>query len=146
MSFSKKWKGTLFSYWVIGVFFTDRWAAEGREPSFIPLYHFHLPTNIQVFIYSFAREVTITYFQSQRFYLQHCYSMRFTTLSSKYLIDWWCDVDFRFFACWFDFSFCYSYLKWEKPVESNSHQLSSLYYKWTINQVCKSPQPTNQVC
>ena len=28
--------------------------------------------------------------------------MRLTTLSNCYLIDWWCNVDFRLFACWFD--------------------------------------------
>ena len=33
-------------------------------------------------------------------YLPDCYSMRFPTLSNYYLIDWWCDVDFRLFACW----------------------------------------------
>ena len=39
--------------------------------------------------------------------------MIFTTLSNYYFIDWWCDVDFRLIACWFDFRFCYSYLTWE---------------------------------
>ena len=41
---------------------TDRTAGEGRGPSFIPLYHFHLLTNIQTFICNFAGEMTITYF------------------------------------------------------------------------------------
>ena len=36
-----------------------RTAGEGRGPSFIPLYHFHLLTNIQVFICTFACEMTI---------------------------------------------------------------------------------------
>ena len=57
--------------------------------------------------------------------------MRFTTLSNYYFIDWWCDVDFRLFACWFNFRFCYSFLTWEKSVDSNSHRLSSLHYKRT---------------
>ena len=39
--------------------------------------------------------------------------MRFITLSNYYFIDWWCNVDFRLFACWFDFRFSYSYLTWE---------------------------------
>ena len=39
--------------------------------------------------------------------------MRFTTLTNYYLIDWWCNVDFHLFACWFDFRFCYSYFTWE---------------------------------
>ena len=47
------------------------------------------------------------------------------------LIDWWCDVDLSLFACWFGLRFCYSYLTWEKPVDSNSHWLSPLYYKRT---------------
>ena len=46
-------------------------------------------------------------------YLPDCYSMRFTTLSNYYLIDWWCNFDFYLFACWIDFRFCYSYIKWE---------------------------------
>ena len=33
------------------------------------------------------------------------------------------------FTCWFALRFCYSYLTWKKPVESNSHRLSPLYYK-----------------
>ena len=37
----------------------------------------------------------------------------YTTLSNYYLIGWWCDVDFRFFACWFDSRFCYCCLTWE---------------------------------
>ena len=88
-------------------------AGEGRGPSFIPLYHFYPFNNIQTFICNFAREITITYFYSQRLYLPGCDSMRFTTLSNYYLIDWWCNADFRLFACWFDFSFGYSYSTWE---------------------------------
>ena len=39
--------------------------------------------------------------------------MRFTTLSNYYLIDWWCNIGFHLFACWFDFRFCYSYFTGE---------------------------------
>ena len=39
-----------------------RTAGEGRWPSFIPLYHFHPLTNIEIFICNFACEMTITYF------------------------------------------------------------------------------------
>ena len=46
-------------------------------------------------------------------YLPDYYSMRFTTLSSYFLIDWWCDIDFHLFACWFDSRFCCRYLTWE---------------------------------
>ena len=41
---------------------THRTAGEERGPSFIPLYHFHPLTNIQIFICNFACEMTITYF------------------------------------------------------------------------------------
>ena len=39
----------------------QRTAGEGNGPSFIPLYHFHLLTNIQAFINNFACEMTITH-------------------------------------------------------------------------------------
>ena len=39
-----------------------RTEGEGKGPSFIPLYHFHLLTNIQAFINNFACEMTITHF------------------------------------------------------------------------------------
>ena len=88
--------------------------SRGREGT---IFYFTLPlpplTNIQKFICNFAPEMTITYFQSQRMYLPDCCSMRFATLLNCYLIDWWCDVDFRLFACCFDFRFYYSYLTWE---------------------------------
>ena len=35
-------------------------------------------------------------------------------LTNYHLTDWWCNVDFRLFAFWFDFRFCYSYFfTWE---------------------------------
>ena len=46
-------------------------------------------------------------------YLSDCYSMRFTTLSNYYLINWWRNFYFCFFACWINFRFCYSYITWE---------------------------------
>ena len=39
-----------------------RTAGEGKGPSFIPLYHFHPPTNVETFICNFAFEMTIRYF------------------------------------------------------------------------------------
>ena len=76
------------------------------------LFHFHPLKNIQTFIYSFAREINITYFKSLRLHLPGCYSMRFTALLNYYLTDW-CDADFRLSVCWLDFRFCYSHLTWE---------------------------------
>ena len=104
-------------FFFIRVFFHGHWqltAQQGKgRDHLIPLYHFHQLTNIQTFICNFAREMTITYFQSQRLCLPGCYSMRFITLSSYYLIDWWCNFDCYLFACWIDFRFCYSYRTWE---------------------------------
>ena len=39
------------------------------------------------------------------------------------LFDWWSIVDFRLFACWFDFRFCDSYFTWE---------IGGLEIAWTI--------------
>ena len=90
-----------------------RTAGEGRGPSFIPLFHFHPLTNIETFIFNFACEMTITYFQSQRLYLPDYYSMRFyhlIELPFEWLID---DV---MFVCVLDeliLDFCYSDLTFE---------------------------------
>ena len=65
--------------------------------------------------------------------LPDCYSMRFTTLSNYYLIYWWCDGDFRLFACWFYFRFNYSYLTWE--TDGLKHSL-------TIILVLQANRPT----
>ena len=45
--------------------------------------------------------------------LPDCYSMRITTFLNYYWIDWWCNVDFRLIACWFEFRFHYSYFTWK---------------------------------
>ena len=47
-----------------------------------------------------------------------------------WLIDWWCDTEFYLLACWIDLGFVTAIWP-EKPVDSNSHWLSSLYYKRT---------------
>ena len=130
-----KTSSTLLSYY--GFFFyqgflsraltTHRAAVEGRRPSFIPLFHFHLLTNIQTFICSFACE-WLSYFKSHCLYLPDSYLMRFTTLSNYYLIDW-CDVDFCLLV---DLILGFVTNIWhEKFVDSNSHRLLSLYYKRT---------------
>ena len=44
-------------------FFTDTEVfQDSRGPSFITLYHFHPPTNIETFICNFACEMAVTYF------------------------------------------------------------------------------------
>ena len=69
---SKNWarkhiSNKLIIFFSIRVFFHGHWqltAQQGNQGShlFIPLYHFHLVTNIQTFIYNFACEMTATYF------------------------------------------------------------------------------------
>ena len=88
-------------------------AGEGRGPSFIPLYYFYPLTNIQTFTLQLCTWDEYHVYLIALIYLPGCYSVRFTTLSNYYLIDWWCNVDFCLFACWFDFRFRYSYLTWE---------------------------------
>ena len=48
-----------------------------------------------------------------------------------YLIDWWCEVCFSLFTWWFDTRFLLQQSWYGKPVDSNSHRLSPLYYKQT---------------
>ena len=55
-----------FFFFLSGFSFTDTDDSQGnrgREGTiFIPLYHFHPLTNIQTFIFNFAREMNIIYF------------------------------------------------------------------------------------
>ena len=88
---------------------THRTAGERRGSSFIPLYQFHLLRNIQTIICNFACEHSDTYLQLRSYLLlDEIYHF------VKLLFDWlmMC-VDFRLFACWFDFRFCNSCLTWE---------------------------------
>ena len=118
---------------------THRTAREGRRSYFIPLYHFHPLTIIQIFICNFTPEMTIAYIQSHHFYLPDCYWMKFTTLSDYHLIDWWCDVSSLLFAClftwWFDSSF-FVVAIWNGN-------------RWTLTLIdyhtCITSRPTDQV-
>ena len=64
-----------------------------------------------------------------------CYSMRLSTLLNYYLIDWWCNVDFRLFylLIWLGFVTDISH---EKPLDSTRID----YHP------CITSEPTNQVC
>ena len=108
---------------------THRTTGEGRGPSFIPFYHFHPVTNIQTFTCNFAHEMAISYFLWQCLYLPHCYSMRVT---QPYRITIWFidDVMLVFVCLLFDLILGFVTGIWhEKPANSNSHSLSSLYSK-----------------
>ena len=94
---------------------THRAAEEGGADHL--LFHSTTCTHLRTFRYSFAtlhvRWDDYHVFLITTLCLPDCYSMRFTTLSNYYLSDWWCDVDFLLFNCWFPFRFCYNYLTWE---------------------------------
>ena len=125
------WVTVFFS---IRVFFRGHWKLTGRQGKGGDHLLFHSttctrsPTLRHLFATLHVR--WLTYFSSHRLYLPDCYSMRFTTLSNYHLIDWWCNVDFRLLACWFDFRF-FTTIWHQKPVDTNSHGLYSLYYKRT---------------
>ena len=122
-------------FFLSGFSFTDTDNSQdsrGREGTI--LFHSTTSTRSRTFRHLFAtlhmRWLSHT-FSLHCLYLPDYYTMRFTTLSNYYLIGWWCDVDFCLFACWFYFTFCYSYMTWEKLVDSNSCRISSLYYNQT---------------
>ena len=80
----------------------DSQASRGKEATiFLPLYHFYQVTNIQVFMYNFACEMTTTCFWSHYLYLPSCYSMKFTAPLNYNLGDWWWNVNFCLFTRWF---------------------------------------------
>ena len=113
---------------LIRIFFQGHWRLTGQQRKrgdhfFIPLYHFHSLTNIQAFICNFAYDYRIFLIAS----LPNCYSMRSTTLSNYYVIDWWCEVSFCLFTWWFNTSFFYSNL----DTGNWWTRLSTLYYKRT---------------
>ena len=106
---------------------TYRTAGERRGPSFILLYHFHPLTNIQTFICNFAREMTITYFNRNACIYQTATRWDLPPYRiTIWLID---DVILIFVCLLVDLILGLVTAIWhEKPVDSNSHQLSSLMY------------------
>ena len=122
----KRW--FFFSIWIL---FHRHWRLTGQQwrPSFIPLYHFYPLKHSDI-------------------YLQHCMwddyhkiliaLLVFTWLllsEIHYFIElpiWLIDV-ILIFVCLLNnliLGFCYSNSD-GKSVDSNSHQLSPLHYKWT---------------
>ena len=101
-----------------------RTAEEGREPSFIPRYHFHPLMNIQTFISNFACEM--------RLLLSSQTASRWDLPPywiTIWLIDWWCN--FCLFTWWFGSRLFVTAISHGKPVDLNSHRLLPLNYKRT---------------
>ena len=108
---------------------THMTAGEGRGPSFIPLYHFHPLTNIQTFATLQVRWL------SHIFNHNACiYQAATQWYLPPYRITIWLtdDVMLIFVCLLLDLILgSVTAISHEKPVDSNSHRLSSLYYKRT---------------
>ena len=121
------WINLFFSTWV---FFHGHWRLIGRHgtlPFFIPLYHFHLFANIQTFVCTFGCEMT----NRTACIYQTATRWDLPPLSNYHLTYWWCEVSFCLFTWWFDTSFLLQQSWYRKPVDSNLHRLSPLYYERT---------------
>ena len=125
----------------IRVFFQGHWRLTGQWGKGRDHLLFHSATSIRSrtfrhLFFNFAREMTITYLASHITYWPVYNSMRFTTLSYYYLSDWWCDVAFCLFTCWFDSRFLL--------------QLFETGNRWTRTRSdyhpCITSKQTNQVC
>ena len=111
---------------------THRTAGEGRGPSFIPLYHFHPLTNIQI-----LQHLQLCMWDDYHIFL--IASLAFTRLLLDEIyhlmeLPFWLNDDMTLSVClftwWFDSSF-FVIASWAgNPVDSNSHRLLPLYYKW----------------
>ena len=115
---------------------THRTAGEGRGPSFIPLY---TSTRSRTFRHLFA--TLHVWWLSHVFNRTACiYKTASRWDLPPYRITIWLIDDvtlgFCLFTWWFDSSFFVTAIWDRKPVDSNSHLLSPLYYKRTNYQVC----------
>ena len=131
-------KSSILFLFSIRVFFflrtliTQGTAQEGRGLYCIPLYHLHPLTDIQAFICNFEREMTIL---CKIFNRNACIYQTATRgeLPPHQITIWFIDDVMLIFVCLLgDLILGYvTAIRHENPVDSNSHQLSSLYYKGT---------------
>ena len=111
---------------------THRTVGERRGPSFIPLYHLKPLTNIQTFILQLCTWDDFHIFLNAPLVFTRLLLGEIYHLIIEVLFDWlmmWCWFLFVYLLIWFKV-FVIAIWHW-KPVDSNSHQLSSLYYKRT---------------
>ena len=136
------WPNVLLSKTILNVLFffyqgflsltrtTHRTAGEGRGPSFIPLYHFHPLTNLRHLFATFHVR-----WLSRIFNRNACVYQTATRWDlPPYRITIWLIDDVILIFVWLLVELivgCVTAIWHEKPVDSNSHQLSSLYYKRT---------------
>ena len=105
-------------FFLPGFSFTETNDSQGSRERDHLFFHSTTSTHWRTFrllFFNIDGEMTITYSLLHCLYLPGCYSMRFTTLSNYYLIDWWYDVNFLFVCRVVDFiqGFCYCYLTQE---------------------------------
>ena len=123
-------------FFSIRIFFQGHWQLighQGKRGDHL-LFHSTTSTRSQTFRHLFA--TLHVRWLSYIFHLNTCIYQTatcwdFPTLSNCHLIDWWCEVCFGFFPWWFDTRFLLQQSWYRKPVDSNLHRLSLLYYKRT---------------
>ena len=127
----------LFLFFSIRVFFHEHWQLTRQHGKGRDLFYSTLP-------FSLAHKHSDIYMQLCTWddWLSHIFNRNVCIYQTAtrwdlppyritILIDWWCDVDLRLFAFWFELRFCYSYSTWEKPVGPTPNWLSSLFNKRT---------------
>ena len=137
LGFSSMSSATAFTaFFSIRMFFHGHWRLTGQRGMGGDYLLFHSTTSTRSWIF---RHLFTTLhvrwlshiFNSIACIYQTATGWDFTTLLNCYLIDWWCEVCFSLFTWWFDTWFLLQQSWYRKPVNSNSHRLSPLYYKRT---------------
>ena len=128
-------------FFLSGFSFADKWQLTGQQGKGGDHLLFHSTTSTRsrifrhLFVTLHVRWLSHNFNRSACIY-QTANSMRFTTLSHYYLIDWWWDIDFCLIACWDDFRFLL--------------QLFDMRNRWTRSRIdyhpCITSEQTNQVC
>ena len=125
-----------FLFFSIRIFFQGHWRVTGQQGKGGDHFLFHSTTSTRsqtsrhLFATLHVRWLSHIFNRNACIY-QAATRWDFTTLSNWHLIDWWCEVCFSLFTWWFDTKFFVTAILYKKPVHSNSHRLSPLYYKQT---------------
>ena len=123
-------------FFSIRVFFHGHWRLTGQQGKGRDHFLFHSTTSTRsrTFRYLFAtlhvRWLSHIFNRNACIY-QTATRWDFPTLSNCHLIDWWGEVCFSLFTWWFDTRFLLQQSWNGKPVDSDSHRLSPLYYMRT---------------
>ena len=126
----------LFSDFWIGIFFLRPWQITGQQAKwgYHFLFHSSTSTHSRKFSYLFATLHVrwLSYiFNGNACIYQTGTRSYYTTLANYCMTHWWFAVCFNFFTWWFDTRFLLQISCYGRPVDSNSHRLSSLHCKRT---------------